>query len=534
MLKKKGQPKPPFHRPLRLIGMSSANSNIAFKHYSNNQIMLLPPSLEELIIENHPVRLINQVIDQIDIDSLLKNYKGGGTSSFHPRMMLKVLVYAYINNVYSSRKIESAVKENIHFMWLAGMNKPDHNTINRFRSERLKDVLKQLFAQVVLMLNQEGFLDIKDIYTDGTKIEANANKYTFVWGKAIQTSKDRISKQLQEIWDYTQEVAKEEILDKEPISFDQIDSQKVAKTIDQINELLKDKPVDKKVKQKLNYAKRNWPAKLDQYEQAEQVLNNERNSFSKTDNDATFMRMKEDHMQNGQLKPGYNVQVSSSNQYIVNYTLHPNPTDTKTLPSHINAHQELYKQLPSSLTADAGYGSEENYVMLENNNIEAFVKYNMFDKQQKTVKVDKYPFSKDKLYYNTEHDYYICPMGQKMEFIGKRNQKTETEFTQQLSTYQAINCVGCPLRSQCHKAKGNRRIEVNHNLDRLKNKARTLLTSELGIIKRKKRVVDTEPVFANIKQNKGFRRFMLRGKNKVEIEWGLIAIAHNLKKRAVA
>ena len=203
------------------------------------------------------------------------------------------------------------------------------------------------------------------------------------------------------------------------------------------------------------------------------------------------------------------------------------------MPSHINAHQELYKQLPSSLTADAGYGSEENYVMLENNNIEAFVKYNMFDKQQKTVKVDKYPFSKDKLYYNTEHDYYICPMGQKMEFIGKKNQKTETEFTQQLSTYQAINCVGCPLRSQCHKAKGNRRIEVNHNLDRLKHKARTLLTSELGIIKRKKRVVDTEPVFANIKQNKGFRRFMLRGKNKVEIEWGLIAIAHNLKKRAV-
>jgi len=302
-------------------------------------MMLLPPSLDELIIENHPVRIINQVIDQINIEPLIKNYKGGGTSSFHPRMMLKVLVYAYINNVYSSRKIESAVKENIHFMWLAGMNRPDHNTINRFRSERLKDVLKQLFAQVVLMLNQEGFLDIKDIYTDGTKIEANANKYTFVWGKAIQTSKERISKQLQDIWDYTQEVAKEELLDKEPISFEQIDSQKVAQTIDQINEILKDKPVDKKVKQKLNYAKRNWPAKLDQYEQAEQVLNNERNSYSKTDKDATFMRMKEDHMRNGQLKPGYNVQVSSSNQYIVNYTLHPNPTDTKTLQSHILAHQ---------------------------------------------------------------------------------------------------------------------------------------------------------------------------------------------------
>ncbi len=512
--------------------MTSTNSNVVFKNYSPNQMMLFPPNLEDLIIENHPVKVINQVIDQINLDPLLKKYKGGGTSSFHPRMMLKVIVYAYLNNVYSSRKIESAVRENIHFMWLAGMNRPDHNTINRFRSERLKEVLKQLFAQVVIMLNNEGFLDIKDIYTDGTKIEANANRYTFVWGKAIQTSKERIGKQLQDIWDYTQQVAKEELLDREPISFEQIDSKKVAEAIEQINEVLQDKPIDKKVKQKLNYAKRNWPEKLEQYEQAEQILNKERNSYSKTDKDATFMRMKEDYMQNGQLKPGYNVQVSSSNQYIVNYTLHSNPTDTKTLPSHLKEHQSLYNQLPESLTADAGYGSEQNYTLLENNSIEAYVKYNMFDRQQKTVKNDLYPFTKDKLFYNSEHNYYICPMGQKMEFIFDKTQETEAGFQQKLSVYQAANCEGCPLRAQCFKAKGNRRIEVNHNLDRLKENARVLLTSEAGITKRKKRVVDTEPVFANIKQNKGFRRFMLRGKDKVEIEWGLLAIAHNLKKRA--
>ena len=170
--------------------------------------------------------------------------------------------------------------------------------------------------------------------------------------------------------------------------------------------------------------------------------------------------------------------------------------------------------------------------MLENKNIEAYVKYNMFDKQQRAIKNDKYPFSKDKLYYNQDEDYYICPIGQKMEFIGEKKQKTEAGFTQQLSIYQSANCEGCPLRSQCHKAKGNRRIEVNHNLERLKQKAKKLLISEAGVAKRQKRVVDTEPVFANIKHNKGFRRFMLRGKNKVEIEWGLIAMAHNLKKRA--
>ncbi len=318
-----------------------SKSHIPFKEYNNTQLMLLPPSLDILIDANHPVRTINKVIDQIDIDPLIKNYKGGGSSSFHPRMMLKVLIYSYINNIYSSRKIESAVKENIHFMWLSGMNTPDHNTINRFRNERLKNVLKQLFSQVVILLHNENLLDIKDIYTDGTKIEANANKYTFVWGKSIQKSKERIASQLKDIWSYTEQVAKEELQDKAPLFFDQIDSEKVTEAITQINEILKDKPIDKKVKQKLNYAKKNWPDKLKKYETSEQLLNNQRNSYSKTDTDATFMRMKEDHMKNGQLKPGYNVQVSSSNQYIVNYSIHHNPTDTKTLSSHLNQHKDL-------------------------------------------------------------------------------------------------------------------------------------------------------------------------------------------------
>lgn len=511
-----------------------SNLHIPFKEYNNTQLMLLPPSLDILIDANHPVRVINKVIDQIDIDPLIKNYKGGGSSSFHPRMMLKVLIYSYINNIYSSRKIESSVKENIHFMWLAGMNTPDHNTINRFRTERLKNVLKQLFAQVVILLHGEGLLDIKDIYTDGTKIEANANKYTFVWGKAIQTSKARIASQLQDIWSYTEQIAKDEVQDKAPLIFDQIDSEKVTEAITQINEILKDKPIDKKVKQKLNYAKKNWPDKLKKYEASEQLLNNERNSYSKTDTDATFMRMKEDHMKNGQLKPGYNVQVSSNNQYIVNYSIHHNPTDTRTLSSHLKQHQELYNQLPQSITADAGYGSEENYTFLEKANIEAYVKYNMFDRQQKTDKNDKQPFAKDKLYYNQECDYYVCPMGQKMNRITTKRQKTEAGFEQEIAIYQAQNCFNCPLNGKCHKSKVNRKIEVNHSLERLKTKAKTLLQSDLGVKKRKQRVVDTEPIFANIKQNKGFRRFMLRGKSKVEIEWGLIALAHNLKKKAAA
>ena len=351
-----------------LISMAK-KSTAVFKTYAPNQAMLLPPSLDELISKDHPVRVVADVIDQINLAPLLKKYGGGGTSSYHPKMLLKVLVYAYVTNTYSSRKIEAAVKENINFMWLAGMNKPDHNTINRFRGKRLKDVLREIFVQVVELLAEEGLLSLKEIYVDGTKLEANANKYTFVWGKSIKTNKVKMKKQLDDLWQYAQSVAAEEMDNPEPPDFTTINSEKVTETIAKIDAALADKPIDKKVKQKLNYAKKNWPKNLDKYEEQEKILNG-RNSYSKTDPDATFMRMKEDHMQNGQLKPGYNVQISTSKQFIVNYTLHPNPTDTTTLPQHLEQHEKDYNQKPCCITADAGYGSEENYQYLEDKEID--------------------------------------------------------------------------------------------------------------------------------------------------------------------
>jgi len=380
--------------------MAKRKLSVAFKAYQQNQGMLLPPSLDELIARSHPVRVVNQVLDKIDIDPLIKKYKGGGTSSFHPRMLLKVLVYAYINNTYSSRKIEVALRENIHYMWLSGMNTPDHNTINRFRSERLKEVLRQVFTQVVLLLAEEGVLNIKSLYTDGTKIEANANRYTFVWGNAIRTSKERIKKQLDELWQYAQNVAAAEMPDTDPTDFEKIDAEKVEQTIQKIDEALKDKPVSKQIKQKLNYAKKNWPNNLKKYAGQEKILNG-RNSFSKTDTDASFMRMKEDHMLNGQLKPAYNFQISTNNQYIVNYSLHPATADTTTLQEHTEIYKQQYQHVPETITADAGYGSEENYRYLQQNNIENYVKYNYFDKEQSSKPDKKYPFKADTLYYNS-------------------------------------------------------------------------------------------------------------------------------------
>ena len=224
-----------------------------FKAYPQNQPFLFPPSIDSMIADNHPVRVVSEVIDRLDIDIILKKYKGGGTTSYH----LKVLVYGYLNNVYSSRRIAACVKENIHFMWLAGMQQPDHRTINLFRSERLRNILKEVFAQIVLLLVDGGHVSLKEIYTDGSKIESVANRYSFVWGKAIKTSRERIKQQLKGLWSYTQKIAAQEKNDDDtPPDFDKIDSREVKQTIDRINTALKDiEQVDPKVKQKLNYAR---------------------------------------------------------------------------------------------------------------------------------------------------------------------------------------------------------------------------------------------------------------------------------------
>lgn len=508
-------------------------AKVTFKPYEQNQMMLLPPSLEELISSNHPVRIVNQVIEKINIKPLLKLYKGGGSSSYNAKMMLKILVYSYLKNIYSSRKIEEMTKENIHMMWIAGMNSPDHHTINRFRSEKLKKVLEEIFTQIVMLLVESGQLSIKEIYIDGTKIEANANKYTFVWGKAIKKNKARIKEQLKQLWQYTQELAAEEENQAEEEEFEEIDPEKVKETIEKIDEQLKDKPVSKKIKQKLSYAKKNWPDAIERYKKQEEILG-QRNSYSKTDEEATFMRMKEDNMQNGQLKAGYNLQLSSNNQYIVNYSIHQKPTDTTTLPEHIEIFNEKYNQLPEVIVADAGYGSEENYQYIEDRKIEGYVKYNYFDRDQKKTRKDNNPFSAEKLYYNQEKDCYYCPMGQKMSRVGQKQRVTENNYIRRITQYKAVNCTGCPIRSVCHKSQTERIISISHKGNQLKQRAREKLESDIGIRYRKKRPVEVEPIFGNIKQNKKFKRFLLRGIEKVKTEVGLIAIAHNLMKFSLA
>lgn len=511
--------------------------NTNFKDYNQQQNWLFPPSIEELIPEDHPVRIVNGVVEQLDLDLLISEYSKEGKPSYHPKMMLKVMVYAYMDNTYSSRKIEKAMRENINYMWLAAKQVADHNTIARFRSQKLKVIFKDIFKQVVLLLAKEGLVTLKEVFTDGTKIESAAGRYTFVWGNAIKTRKEKMAKQLEEMWQYAQRIADEEDKDPTPPDFTKIDKEKVEKTAQKINRILKDNAkASSKAKAKARYIEKNFPANLDRYEQQEQLLKG-RGSYSKTDPDATFMRMKEDHMKNGQLKPGYNVQISSASQFIIHYSLHQTTNDIHTLKPHLQSYEYLYESMPEILTADAGYGSEENYEYLENLNVEGYVKYNTFDKEEQTYKTKKKQkpkeaFHRDYLHYNDKDDYYVCPMGQRMDKVSEKKQTTKSGYDQTSSIYQARNCRGCPLRGMCHKSKHNRKIDRNHNLERHKEIMQQRLTSPEGEERRRRRAADVEPIFGHIKANRNFKRFTHKGIKKAEMEFGLHALAHNLRKKA--
>jgi len=506
-------------------------SKVAFKDYNQKQMVLFPDSLEDYVPENHQARIVNYIIDRLNIPKLMDEYKGGGTSSYHPRMMLKVLVYAYLNNITTSRKIEAALKENIFFMWLSGKNFPDYRTINMFRGKRLKNHINEIFSQVVLMLADMGLVSLKDQFTDGTKIEANANRYTFVWKGAVEKNKAKLKTKLKGLIEEIEQTITEEEKNSKDLEEKDFDIEEVEKRLEELNQKLNEKDGDKKSKKlqtKVKKAKKEDVPRMKRYNRQMSKFEG-RNSYSKTDKDATFMRLKEDHMKNSQLRPAYNLLYSTENHFVTNFTLHRRPGDTATLKPHLEVFNKRYDAYPEREIADAGFGSEENYEFLKENNIENYVKYNWFHKEQK--RKFKHDISRwENYHYNEKEDYFVCPMGQRMYPVREGERVSELGYKSKIIYYQAQNCAGCPIRGVCHDQKGNRQISVNHNLLKHRREARENLLSKEGVRLRGKRCAEVEQAFGQLKNNMKFKRFLLRGIEKVTIEIGLMAIAHNLMK----
>lgn len=514
-----------------------------FRPCMQDQLLLMPPDIGELVPENSMARVVDMVVRHVDRATLVALYPGGGTPAYDPQMMLKVILLAYASGIYSSRQIAKATRENIGFMWICGLHPLDHCTINRFRSERIRPVFEEVFSQVIQLLADMGLVDLNTYFLDGTKIEANANKFSFVWAKSNKRYQEQLKKKIHAHLQAIDELEDEQeaLAPQEP---DQIDSEKIEEVAQAINERIKKKNVGKRPKdeqgRRLQHAKRmcegEWKEKIERYEQNERDLGC-RGSLSKTDRDATFMRMKDDHMGNGQLKAAYNIQVGTESQFIIDTTAHQRPGDTACMVDHLEHAEKTIGWLPEEIVADAGYGSEQNYRFLDERGVTAYVKHNEFYRECKNKKWREDPMRPANWPYNDILDVFTCPEGRKLKFAHYLRPKTDLGYRAQARVYACESCVGCSLRDRCFTSKDSdatKQIRINPTLTRFKRRASFLLHTERGVKLRKQRSVDVETIFGDIKRNWHFTRFSLRGLEKVDHEFRLVAMGHNLRKLALA
>ena len=516
-----------------------------------HQAYLLPPSYDDLIEEGHLVRVVNQAIDQLDLSPLLAKYKGGGTSSYHPKMLLKVLVYAYTQKIYTSRKIAKALRENIHFMWLSGGNRPDFRTINDFRGSRMKGVIDEVFGEVLAYLIEAGKVKLETYFVDGTKIEADANKHKVVWAKRKNTYQKRVRGQIEELLkqieaenEAEQAAYGEKDLEERGGSEGgdgELDAEQLRARIEKLNQRLRERPAreeeSRAARKALKKLQDDCLPRLEKYEQQTRTLAG-RASYSKTDPDASCLRMKEDRgAEKPWPKPAYNVQMGTEGQFITGFSVHNRAGDTPCLIPHLEqVRKQTGGRLPNKIVADAAYGSEENYAYLEQQNVENFLKYNTFYQDTHRYRnpqvLRAHQFRAEHFAYDPVSDTFICPADKRLHFQYTSRYTSDNGYQSQRHIYECFDCAECPLRSQCTRARGNRKIRISFRLLEYRRKARENLTSAEGQRLRAARSIEVETVFGHIKHNLGFRRFHLRGLEKVKTEWGLVSIAHNLRKLA--
>ena len=497
-------------------------------HYNTNQTAL-PLEISSFLPQDHIVFTIEKVVNALEDSHFHAFYHNFGRPSYHPKMLLSALLFAYSQGIFSGRKIEKMMIENIAMQYLTGQLIVSYRTINRFRvAAGMENLIRDLFIDLNLRLKMEELVTLDCLFIDGTKIEANANKYSFVRKKAT----DKFSAKLQEqIQVYFQEeitpLIHQAIMldDEEPITSEQLTefAQVLEKELAKLSQDIEGEPVKgkddrkaqrRKLKKVLRKVKDDFSVRAEKYERYQDTFEG-RNSFSKTDTDATFMRMKEDHMKNGQLKAGYNLQIATENQFVLHYDVFSNPTDTKTLLPFL----ETYPHNVKTVVADAGYGSEENLLRLDESNMNHLIKYAMFDKEQKKG----YKQSAKNLanwHYDDKEDSYTHPDGWCYRFHHLKHQKTQTDFQQEIKVYYADEPELAPQKG----------LYINERYQHLKDKERQALLSPKGRQIFAQRKIDVEPVFGQVKACLGYKRCNLRGKRQVTIDMGLVLMANNLLK----
>ena len=498
----------------------------------------LPLNIETIIPEDDSVRLLSQFVEAMDLTDLYSTYER--INSVSPRTLLKIVLYSYMNGDYSSRSMELNCKRDINFMFLLeGAPAPDHATFARFRSIHFAPCSKRILAEMSNTLFALGEVSGETIFIDGTKIEANANKYTFVWKKAVTKNQAKL---LIKLADFVAEC--EQMYDLKIVYGDTVKIKHVKKLRKKLYALKQSENVvfvhgirkRKTPLQKSIEALEEYLSKLKEYNQKIHICG-ERNSYSKTDHDATFMRMKEDAMGNGQLKPAYNLQHGVDSEYITWLTIGPQPTDTTTLIPFLKDAEKHLNFKYKNITADAGYESEENYLFLEENGQLSYIKPANYE-ISKTRKYRNDIGKIENMEYDEESDIYTCRNGKKLTVDHIRHSKSKTGYVSEKTIYRCENCESCPYKKDCIKGNNcktpleerTKTLQVAKTFLKYRQKDLERILSDDGILFRTNRSIQAEGSFGDLKQDMSFRRYLSKGTSNVLAESILLAMARNINK----
>jgi len=491
--------------------------------YPRNYQLKLSSEYEVMLPADETVRLLSEVMEELDYTKLYiaYSYKGRKPKT-SPPAMFRVLVYGASEGKFASSEVARACRRDVNYMWLLGGEPaPDDDALNRFRSKHLSEAAEGLFYQLVKKLRESDEIKYEHLFIDGTKLEANANKYTFVWKKSTNKYAARLESKMEE---FLKELSSRyEWIDKYP-----------AKEAHAKLCLLQTAPfVHGRGKRKTQLQRdietlSEMLSRCQKYDKYNETFNG-RNSFSKTDPDATFMRMKDDHMRNAQLKPGYNVQFAIEGEYIVGLDISNERSDQLTLIPLIEQMEEHIGERYDDVTLDAGYESEENYTFFEKRNQTCYIKPQNYEKS-KTRKFKSNMHLRENMPYDSNKDEYTCPNGKKFNAVYTGKRASKSGFESEITYYECESCEGCPLKKNCTRAKGNRKMQLSKEFLRQREQSLKNITSKQGVLLRMNRSIQAEGTFGIIKQDYGFRQFLLRGNKKVRTEMFIVSIAFNINK----
>ena len=485
-------------------------------------------NMEIKISEDDPVRLLSAQLEELDYRELYRAYSSTGRkSAAEPRIIFEVLVYGYMCGIYSTRKLEEACRKRVDFMWLLqGEPVPDYSTFARFRTGRTKDAVENLFYQFVRCLEELGETEHNEVFIDGTKLESKANCYMFVWRKTTEKYLAKVKEAVRQ--EFEQRGIPGNVTIKKfraLVESEKTICEKIG--IHFVHGVGHRKPSEQRSYEKLCALLEKW----EDYEKKLFVMGNNRNSYAKTDPDATFMHMKEDHMRNGQLKPGYNVQIAVNSEYITGVAAFSNRTDSGTMRPFLHSLEQQHGKRYRDIVADAGYESLDNYLFLEGNGQTSFIKPINYE-TQKTRKFKEQIGRRENMSYDEQQDCYICAVGRKLSFHRESTQQNRQGHFLTTAYYRCESCTNCPCREACCKAKDGKpkELSVKTDLLRLSSCSQQNITSVQGSMLRVNRSIQVEGAFGVLKNDRKFKRFLTRGRTNISTELYLICLGYNLNK----